>query len=176
MLDVTGRSGEVWKRSGPYVAPNTSSSGMAVVGSIGVFTTGQRYALRGMSSGLRNLRDGSPSLLPLGGTLERRAEGSPGRIHVGGLHPVVLRGGSRGARWRGFPGNRVPRPKWQRSDSSAGLLSSRPAQAAPPCDHTPRYTQARSAAVGGRGHARARVVAREDQARHSEREAPSCWQ
>ena len=53
---MTGAVGDVWKRTGMYIAPDSSREVMSVLGSIGVFSTGQRFAWRGMSSADYDLR------------------------------------------------------------------------------------------------------------------------
>lgn len=47
---MTGITGALWKETGYWVQPNDARSVMNVIGSIGVYSTGQQFAWRGMSS------------------------------------------------------------------------------------------------------------------------------
>ncbi len=45
-----GKGGRIWKETGWWIAPRTPRDVMSVVGAIGVHSSGQRFAWRGMSS------------------------------------------------------------------------------------------------------------------------------
>ena len=47
---MAGSRGDVWKRTGFAISPGTSREVMSVIGSIGVYSSNQRFAWRGMSS------------------------------------------------------------------------------------------------------------------------------
>jgi hypothetical protein len=53
---VVGGAGSIWKRDGWYVEPRSSRTVMSILGSIGVFSSGQKFAWRGTSSADYDLR------------------------------------------------------------------------------------------------------------------------
>ena len=53
---MVGGAGQIWKRNGWYVEPRSSRAVMSVLGSIGVFSSGQSFAWRGTSSADYDLR------------------------------------------------------------------------------------------------------------------------